>query len=91
MINIKELSSYSIIEILDTAVQALAKEEWRSDDCPPEFWVSLDNSDIKSQAICLTINHLGSKFTEKIFPRPTAEFGYDTLLNYMVSLYNRTM
>ena len=93
MINefIKQLKDENIISMLDLIVKEIAKEEWRSDDCPPEFWVSLDASDIKNQAIYLTVNHLGSKFTEKIFPRPTATFGYDTLLNYMIHLYNRTM
>lgn len=88
---IKQLKNENIISMLDLLVKEIAKEEWRFDDCPPEFWVSLDSSDVKNQAICLTINHLGSKFTEKIFPRPTATFGYDTLLNYMTHLYNRTM
>ena len=77
MINefIKQLKDENIISMLDLIVKEITKEEWRSDDCPPDFWVSLDSSDVKNQAIYLTVNHLGSKFTEKIFPRPAATFG----------------
>lgn len=64
---VKQLKDENIISMLDLIVKEIAKEEWRSDDCPPEFWVSLDSSDIKNQAICLTVNHLGISLQKKYF------------------------
>ena len=87
----EELAVYNIIDILDSAVQTLAKARWANDDCPPEFWVSLDNDDMDNQVIMISINHLGSKFTEKLFPRPNTLYGYSSIFDQMVSLYNRTM
>ncbi len=89
--NNEELTAYNIIDILDSAVQTLAKARWANDDCPPEFWVSLDNDDMDNQVIMISINHLGSKFTEKLFPRPNTLYGYNSIFDQMVSLYNRTM
>ena len=34
-----------IVDILEQKVQELVKEHWKNDDCPPEFWVSLNNED----------------------------------------------
>ena len=35
-----------IVNILEEHVQNLVQENWEEDDCPPEFWVSLNNEDI---------------------------------------------
>ena len=93
MINefIKQLKDENIISMLDLIVKEIAEREWANDDCPPEFWVSLDNDDMDNQVIMISINHLGSKFTEKLFPRPNTLYGYNTIFDQMVSLYNRTM
>lgn len=80
-----------IICILDIIVQKLTKENWTDDKCPPEFWVSLNNEDMNNQSIMITINHMGYKFTEKLFPRKDTHFGYDSLLNQMRNMYNQTM
>ena len=77
-----------IISIIDEKVQQLAKDYWNEDKCPPEFWVSLNNED---EAIMITINHLNRKFTERLFPRKNTEYGYDTVFNQMISMYNQTM
>lgn len=34
---VKQLKDENIISMLDLIVKEIAKEEWRSDDCPPEF------------------------------------------------------
>ena len=85
------LPSMDIVSILDEVVQKLAKDSWREDNCPPEFWVSLNNDDINNQSIMITINHLGYKFTEKLFPRKDTHYGYDSIRNQMINMYNKTM
>lgn len=85
------LPSMDIISIIDEVVQKLTKDHWEEDECPPEFWVSLSNEDMNNQSIMITINHLGYKFTEKLFPRKDTNFGYDSLLNQMINMYNQTM
>ena len=87
----QELFGLNIVNILEEEVQNLVKEHWKNDDCPPEFWVSLNNEDMDNQTILITINHLGSKFTERLFPRRNTEYGYETVLNQMINMYNQTM
>lgn len=87
----QELFGLNIVNILEEEVQKLVKEYWKNDDCPPEFWVSLNNEDMNNQTILITINHLGSKFTERLFPRRNTEYGYETVLNQMINMYNQTM
>lgn len=81
----------NIIQTLEEYVIKLSKEEWKEDNCPPKFIVSLNNDDMNNQSIMITIDHLGSKFTEKIFPRKGTEYGYETILDQMINMYNRTM
>lgn len=81
----------SIVQVLEDIVQELTKEKWQDDSCPPEFWVSLNNEDMSNQSIMITVNHCGYKFTEKLFPRKNTEYGYDSILNQMISMYNQTM
>ena len=80
-----------IVGVLEEKVQKLAKEEWKDDDCKPEFWVSLNNEDMKKQSIMITIKHCGCKFTERLFPRKDTEYGYPSLLSQMINMYNQTM
>lgn len=79
-----------VVDILEQKVQELAKEHWKNDDCPPEFWVSLNNEDMDNQCIMITIKH-GYKFSEKLFPRKSTEYGYNAVLNQMINMYNQTM
>lgn len=81
----------NIIQTLEEYVVKLSKEEWKNDKCPPKFIVSLNNEDMKNQSIMITIDHLGSKFTEKLFPRDETHYGYDSILNQMINMYNQTM
>ena len=87
----QELFGLNIVNILEEEVQKLVKEHWKNDDCPPEFWVSLNNEDMDNQTILITINHLGNKFTERLFPRRNTEYGYESVLNQMIDMYNQTM
>lgn len=81
-----------IINILEQYVNTLTKEHWKnSDNCPPKFWISLNNEDMDNQSIMITIKHCGYKFTEKLFPRKNTEYGYDSILNQMINMYNQTM
>lgn len=81
----------NIVNIVDEKVQQLAKNYWNDDSCPPEFWVSLNNEDENNQSIMISINHLGSKFTERLFPRKNTEYGYGSIINQMINMYNQTM
>lgn len=85
------LPNMDIIQIIDAIVQEVAKKNWEEDECPPEFWVSLNNEDKDDQSIMISINHLGSKFTEKLFPITDTYYGYDSLLSQMIGMYNQTM
>ena len=88
---IKNLENMDIISAIDEIVQALARINWHEDECPPEFLVSLNDEDEDNQSIMITVNHLGYKFTEKLFPRKDMHYGYDSLMSQMINLYNKTM
>lgn len=81
----------NIIDIIDTTVGLIASTYWVEDECPPKFLVSLDNEDFENQRILITIDHLGSKFTETLFPKKDTGYGYEPILNQMINMYNRTM
>ena len=80
-----------IIGIIEEKVLNLSKEHWFEDECPPEFWVSLNNENMNNQTIMITISHNGLKFTEKLFPRSNTEYGYESVLSQMISMYNQTI
>jgi hypothetical protein len=88
---IKNLEYLDIISIVDEIVQALARIHWREDECPPEFYVSLNDEEEDAHSIMITVSHLGYNFTEKLFPRTNMQYGYDSLMSQMINLYNRTM
>ena len=79
-----------IVGLINEYVQEIAKDNWKVDKCPPEFWVSVCGYG-NEQKIMITVNHLGSKFTEVLFLIKDATYGYDSLLTEMKYLYNRTM
>lgn len=80
-----------IVNVIEEKVQQWAKDYWEDDSCPPEFWVSLNNEDENNQSIMISINHLDSKFTERLFPRKNTEYGYGSIINQMINMYNQTM
>ena len=85
------LFGLDVVNIIEKQVQDLAKAHWESDECPPEFWVSLNNEDMNNQSIMITIKHCGCKFTERLFPRTNTEYGYASVLDQMINMYNQTM
>lgn len=92
------LFGLDVVNIIEEYVQRLAKEHWENDGCPwendgcpPEFWVSLNNEDMNNQKIMITVSHLGRKFTENLFPRSNTEYGYGSVLDLMINMYNQTM
>ena len=67
----------SIIELIENQILDIAKEEFKNDtDSPPNYIVSLNNEDMDNQSIMITIVHQGIKFTEKLFPRKSTEYGF---------------
>ena len=85
------LFGIDIVNIIEEKVHELAKDRWQDDSCPPEFWVSLNNEDMNDQAIMITVSHCGYKFTEKLFPREDTRYGYESILNQMICMYNQTI
>lgn len=82
----------SIIELIEQQIREIVKEEFKDDtDSPPQFIVSLYNEDMNDQSIMITINHCGIKFTEKLFPRKNTEYGYDSVKDQIINMYNQTM
>ena len=81
----------NIIDILEEVVLLISSAYWVSDECPPKFFVSLDNEDLNNQKILITIEHLGSKFTETLFPRDNSSYGYEPIIMQMINMYNKTM
>ena len=80
-----------IIDIIQDKVNTITSDEWKTDTCPPLFIVSLSNEDMSNQMIMITIDHCGYKFTEKMFPRKDTEYGYESVLNQMINMYNQTL
>ena len=89
--NQQALFDFDIVSIIDEKVQQIAKDFWSDDKCPPEFWVSLNNEDANNQSIMISIKHLGSKFTERLFPRNDTDYGYGSVMEQMFNMYNQTM
>ena len=85
------LFGIDIVGVIEEKVQQYAKDYWNDDECPPEFWVSLNSEDPDSQSIMISIHHLGRKFTEKLFPRKDTNYGYQSIINQMITMYNLTM
>ncbi|KAF6630574.1 hypothetical protein H6F38_14190 [Paenibacillus sp. EKM208P] len=90
-----------IIDAIQRVVNEVVENEYRHDECPPDFIVSLlyeksivqefeERSD-RDHRIILTVRHLGSCFSKVIFPQVTQVFGYDSLKEEMKYMYNRTM
>ena len=85
------LIGIDLVNIIDEQVQSWARDYWHDDSCPPEFWVSLNIEDDNNHSIMISISHLDKKFTERLFPRQNTEYGYGSVLNQMINMYNRTM
>lgn len=82
----------SIIELIEQQIREIAKDEFKDDtDSPPKFIISLYKEDMNDQSIMITINHCGIKFTEKLFPRKNTEYGYDSVKDQIINMYNQTM
>lgn len=89
--NILDTSYFDIINVLNAYVKRIAKEYWNDNGCPPEFLVSLYYKGEHDQSIMMTINHNDCLFTETLFPKEVSEFGYESILDQMINMYNRTM
>ncbi|ODA08214.1 hypothetical protein [Paenibacillus polymyxa] len=91
----------NIIGAIQRVVDEVVENEYRHDECTPEFIVSLlyeknlvqefDERTDRDHSIILTVRHLGSCFSKVVFPQVTQVFGYDSLKEEMKYMYNRTM
>jgi hypothetical protein len=86
----------NIQEILQTKIDKLTEQYWKNDSCKPDFIISiLHDNNLRDkrmeQYLILTCQHLNSCVSSVIFPIDKNYYGYDSLLNAMKSLYNRTM
>lgn len=85
-----------IITRIQEIVDGIAKKQYKTDECPPVFIVSLvqrydDNGKINKHEIGLTIQHLGQAYTRTLFPLVHQHYGYPDLEEEMKYLYNNTM
>ncbi len=76
----------SIDEVIQNEVDKIVKENWKEDTCKPVFIVS-----IFQDKLMITCKHMGSAFSEKLFPQKDMRWGLPTVKEIMESLYNRTM
>lgn len=85
-----------LLKGLQEKVNDIAKEQYKTDECPPVFIISLiqrygDNGKINQHEIGLTIQHLGQVYTRTLFPQVNQQYGYPDLKEEMKDLYNNTM
>lgn len=85
-----------LLNALQEKVDEIAKEQYKTDECPPVFIVSLiqrygDNGKINQHEIGLTIQHMGQTYTRSLFPQVSQHYGYPDLKEEMKDLYNNTM
>lgn len=85
-----DIENLSIIDIFQRVVNKIAEQEYKDDECPPKFTVSLYEKE-GTHEIILTIEHLGEKKSRKLFPRPDCKYGYESIKDEMRWLYNSTM
>lgn len=82
--------SECIVDILQNYVDKVTEHDFKEDECPPKFKVSiLYEKDIHK--LILTVDHLGSSFSTVLFPNMSYEYGYEGLRQEMQHLYNLTM
>lgn len=82
----------SVIDLIEKQIKDIVDEEFKKDiDSPPTYIVSLNHEDMNNQYIMITIDHQGVKFTEKLFPRKNTEYGYDSVKDQIINMYNQTM
>lgn len=86
----------NIIDVIQDRVNELRDRYWKDDKCKPEFIVSIlfdyeYKKGKKEQYIILTCRHLNSSFSSLLFPKYENVYGYDSLLEEMQNLYNKTM
>ena len=91
-----QLQYIDIIDAIQYAVDKIAKQQYKIDECRPNFIVSqLDRYDnegkIIQHEIVLTVIHNGQQRTRPLFPRLDCKFGYESLKDEMTWLYNSTM
>lgn len=81
----------NIVDVLQEHINHLSTIEYDWDkECKPKFTISV-MSEPEGDYIIMTIEHLERQFSEKVFPRTDSHYGYDTLYNMMINLFNRTM
>jgi hypothetical protein len=91
-----DLKYITIIDAIQYAVDKITKQEYRKDICPSKFIVSQadrfnDNGKVIDHEILLTITHIGIVRSRTLFPRIDCKYGYETLKDEMMWLYNSTM
>ena len=81
-----------IVSTLQQKVDKVIKKNFKWDnECPPIFTVSVLSDDMESQSIILTISHGHVAFSETLFPRKEAMYGYEYIGEIIEKMFNRTM
>ena len=80
----------SVIDCIQEEVNRICEDKYKDDDCKPIFLVSLI-TEKGGDRLILTITHSYQSFSEILFPRHDALYGYETIEFMMKMMYNRTM
>jgi hypothetical protein len=80
-----------LVEVLQEKINEIAKEKYKSDECPPKYTVSILYENKTTHKIMLTVQHLGQSFSTILFPQPEMKYGYESLEWEIEQMYNQTM
>lgn len=80
-----------IMDLIDSEVVRLNTRLFNGDMCKPEFIISIGNEPNYGDTILLTCKHLGKVYTDRVFPRHDSYYGYASISDLMIDLYNRAM
>jgi hypothetical protein len=93
---LEHVDIFDIFHALQFAVDKITKKYYDKDDCVPKFIISqFDKRNTEGKVIeheiLLTVEHAGQIRTKTLFPRLDYQFGYESLKDEMMWLYNATM
>lgn len=80
-----------ILKCIQDKIDFIVKEMYKDDQCPPIYIVSNLWINENTQKIILTCNHCQQSFSRVLFPTEDSFYGYESLGDIVISLYNQTM
>lgn len=80
-----------MIETIQEKVNQIWEQQYKDEDCPPKYTVSILYETADIHKIILTIEHHYNCFSKILFPQSGKIYGYESLEWEMKNLYNQTM